>query len=185
MPKRLEFISYSWVRRDPRKFLLALRATYPTVSPEDLERIATAEMWKHKPRLNHTEVLLFGRDVLTDDLSTVAGWGEMSRKARRHLEQHQAAGTLSRIVSIPDLSRTYVFNKQTEWVQEVTDADAALIRQSKARTWFRDIDVYGPWPGFPQVWELPVAERFEATSLTDAAAFVKDVKQTKTWPGRG
>ena len=183
MPKRLEFISYSWVRRDPKRFLRALRATYPTVSPDDLEKIATVELWKHKPRLNHTEVLLFGRDVETDDLTTVAGWGDMSRKARRHLERHKAAGTLATVVSIPGLSRTYVFNQGNAWLQEVTDADAALIRDSKARTWFRDYDVYGPWQGFPPVWELPVADRFEAKSLDDAAAFVKDVRKTKQWPG--
>lgn len=184
MPKRLEFISYSVVRRDPAKFKRELRAKYPTVSVENLERIATVELWKHKPRLNHTEVLLFGRDVLADDLATVAGWDVMSVKARRYLQRQQAAGTLAQVISIDGLSRTYVFNKKNAWVQEVADGDLPLIRASKARRWFRDYDEYGPWPGFPQTWELPVVDEFRAKTLDDAAAFVRDVKKTRRWPGR-
>jgi hypothetical protein len=184
MPTRLEFLSYSIVRRDPARFKRELRVRYPTMSAEDLERIATVELWKHKPRLGHTEVLLFGRDVLTDDLTTVAGWDVMSAKAQRHLRRHAAAGTLAQAVSIDGLSRTYVFNKRTDWVQEVTDADLPLIRASKARHWFRDFDKYGPWPGFPQTWALPVVDEFKATNLDDAKRFVADVKKTKQWPGR-
>lgn len=184
MPTRLEFLSYSIVRRDPAKFKAQLRAKYPTMSVEDLERVATVELWKHKPRLNHTEVLLFGRDVLTDDLTTIAGWDVMSVKAQRHLKRHKAAGTLSQAISIDDLSQTYVFNKRTEWVQEVADADLPRIRASKAKHWFRDYDRYGPWPGFPQTWSLNVADEFRATNLDDAKRFVADVRKTKQWPGR-
>lgn len=194
MPKRLEFISYSVHRRDPEKFKRELRAALPTVSVEDFERIATIELVKHKPRLNHTEVNLFGRDVLTDDVTTIATWAEMSPKAQRFVRRHAAAGTLDRLVSIPGLSRSYVWNKRNAWVQDVTDADAALIRDTKhwkmpegkspPALWFRDIDVYGPWAGFPQTWALPVVEEFRATNLDDAKRFVADVKKTKQWPGR-
>lgn len=184
MPTRLEFLSYSVVRRNPDAFKRELRVKYPTMSVEDLERIATVELWKHKPRLNHTEVLLFGRDVDTDDLTTVAGWDVMSPKARRHLKRHKAAGTLSQAVSIDGLSRTYVFNKRNAWVQEVADSDLPLIRASKAKHWFRNYDQYGPWQGFPQTWQLNVADEFKATNLDDAKRFVADVKKTKQWPGR-
>jgi hypothetical protein len=186
MPKRLEFISYSVHRRNPEKFKRELRAALPTVSPEDFEKIATIEMCKHKPRLNHTEVNLFGRDVLTDDVTTIATWNEMSAKTQRFVRRHAAAGTLSHLVSIPGLSRSYVWNKRNEWVQEVTDADAALMREdAKAKHWFRDIDEYGRWAGYPQTWTLPVVDEFRATNLDDAKRFVADVKKTKQWPGRG
>lgn len=185
MPKRLEFISYSVHRRDPDRFKRELRQALPTVSPEDFEQIAKVELWKHKPRLNHTEVNLFGVDVLTDDVTTVASWGEMSAKAQRFVRRHAKAGTLSHLVSIPGLSRSYVWNQRNAWIQEVTDADADLMRgDPKARHWFRDYDVYGPWQGFPQTWTLPVVEEFRATNLDDAKRFVADVKKTKQWPGR-
>jgi hypothetical protein len=197
MPKRLEFISYSRHRRDPEAFKRELRRAFPTVIAADLEKIATVELWKVKPRLDHTEVLLFGRDVLTDDVTTIAGWDVMSAKAQKHVRKHERAGTLPRLVSIDGLSRTYVFNRRNEWVQEVSDADMALIRAveatpemikrriSRPRHWFRDIDVYGPWQGFPRTWTLPVVEEFKATNLDDAKRFVADVKKTKQWPGRG
>lgn len=184
MGTRLEFISYSVVRRDPQKLRAVLKAKYPTVSDDNLERITEVELWKHKPRLPHTEVLLFGRDVLTADLTTIPAWDAMSAKARRFLERHARAGTLGQAISIDDLSTTYVWNRGNAWVQEVADSDLPRIRASKAGKWFRDYDAHGPWPGFPRAWEFPVAEREAFSNLEDAAKFAADVRKKKTWAGR-
>lgn len=183
MGKRLEFISYSVIRRDPQKLRAALKAKYPTVSDANLERITEVELWKHKPRLNHTEALLFGRDILTDDLTTIAAWDAISAKAQRFLQRHHTAGTLAQAVSIDGLSQTYVWNRRNAWVQEVADPDLPLIRASKAGKWFRDYDAHGPWPGFPRAWEFPVAEREAFSNLEDAAKFAADVRKKKTWAG--
>lgn len=183
MPKRLEFISYSIVRRNPRQFLLALREKYPTVSERDLERIAEVELWKHKPRLAHTEAFLLGADVVTDDITTIAVWPVLSAKAKRWFQRHNAA-QLNAMREPQGLTQTYVWNRRNDWVQEVADADLPLIRASKAGRWFRDYDLYGPWPGFPRAWELPVAERETFTNLEDAAKFAKDVRRKKQWAAR-
>lgn len=183
MPKRLEFVSHSITARDPQQLVLAIRRKYPTWSDQSVLQVAERELWKVKPRLNHTCVYLFGVDIFTDDLTTLDAWPHMDPKGRRYLQRHQDAGTLATIVSIAGLSTTYAFTRANQWTQEVDDRDLPLIRGSKAKHWFRDVDTYGPFPGFKRAWELPVVEREAFTNLEDAARFAKDVRKKKTWAG--
>lgn len=183
MGKRLEFVSYSIHARDRRAFIDTLKVKYPTVSDDNLERIAEQELWKIKPRLPHTEAFLIGADVLTDDITTIEAWKDLGPKSRRFFQSH----TGQQLFAMRDpqgLSKTYVWNRGNRWIQEVADTDLPILRASKAKSWFRDYDAYGPWPGFARSWEFPVAERFEAPNLEEAARFAADVRKKKMWHGK-
>ena len=185
MSTRLEFISYSPIARDPHKLFAALVRKYPNVGQAALERIAEIEVWKVKPRLDHTCVYLFGMDIFTDDLTMIEAWDAIDPSGRTYVEQHAKAGTLAKIVAIDGLSKSYAWTKRNQWVQEVTDADLPLIRNSKAKTWFRDYDRYGPWGGFQRAWEFPVAERYAFSNLDDAAKFATEVRRKQQWATSG
>jgi len=179
---RLEFIGREVIRRDPMKFLDELRAKYgATVSERGIQEIAAREFQRRKPRNPAMVVHLFGRDILTDDLTTIEAWPMVDPKEKRVLERLTPAQREKK-VDPEGLSKTYVWRKSNGWVQDVTEADAEVLRRSTARGWFRDIDVKGPFV-VQRAWDFPVAERYEAGSIQDAQAIVRDVTRKKQWKG--
>lgn len=181
MPIRLEFIGFHVVRKDPMKFLTMLREKFPNVSEKGIHAIAAEEFEKRHPRTPRLVVHLFGRDILSDDVTTMAAWPLVDEKERRWLLQWPLAQRETKL-DPPGLSRTYVWRKSAGWVQEVTDADADVLRRSTAAPWFRDVDKHGLWTP-TRAWDFPVKERFEAPTIADGKAFVRDQTRRKTWNG--
>lgn len=176
---RLEFIGREAIRRDPMKFLEQLRAKYPNLSERGLHEVAGAEFQKRKPRNPAMVVHLFGEDILADDLSTIEAWPIVDPKEKRVLERLTVEQRRKK-VDPQGLSKTYVWRKSNGWVQDVTEADAEVLRRSTAAGWFRDVDAFGRF--VPQrAWDFPVAERYEATSIEEGKRFVADVTRKKQW----
>jgi hypothetical protein len=182
MPVRLEFIGQEIIHRDPVAFLENLRKELPNMSEKAFHAIAGAEFEKRAPRHDYLVVHLFGRDILTDDITTIAAWPDVDPQEHPALLNATIAER-ERKIDPPGLSTTYVWRKSNGWVQEVSDSDLDVIRQSAARTWFRDIDTHGAWVP-KRAWDLPVRERYEASTLDDAAKFVADIKRNPQWQGR-
>lgn len=186
MPIRLEFIGRDVIRRDPMKFLEQLRERFPNVSEKGLHAIAGAEFEKRKPRHNRHVVCLFGRDILSEDPTTIPAWPLMTADLRNrvlHPEQYQqTSGKRENLIDPVDLQTTYVWRHSADWIQEVSDHDAEVLRRSPARGWFRDVDRHGLYvPG--RAWDFPVKERHEAPTLQEAAAIRRDLTRKKTWNG--
>lgn len=182
---RLEFIGRDIIRRNPMQFLDQLRAKYPTFTEAELHAVAGAEFSKKAPRHRSHVVHLFGRDILTDDLTTITAWQWVTPAFRRILAQADHAKRAALIdPKLPDaLEQTYVWRHENRWIQEVSDSDVAVLRRSSARGWFRDVDVHGPYV-VPRTWDFPVAERFEAPSIDEGKRFVADVTRKRQWAGR-
>lgn len=181
MPVRLEFLGRDIVRRDPMKFLDQLRAKYPSLNERGLHEVAGREFVKKKPRNPAMVVHLFGEDIATAELETIAAWPIMDPKEKRVLLKLTPEQRAAR-VDPKGLSRTYVWRESNQWTQEVTDADAAVLRESAARTWFRDIDAHGPFV-VARAWDFPVAERYEAPTVAEGKRFVADVTRKQQWKG--
>jgi hypothetical protein len=182
MPIRLEYIGREIVRRDPMKFLDQLRAKYPTLTERGLHEVAGREFAKRHPRHDKQVIHLFGEDITAEDLETIIAWPIMDPKEKRVLLKLTPAERAAK-VDPKGLSRTYVWRASNQWTQEVTDADAAVLRASPAAGWFRDIDVHGPYV-VARAWDFPVAERFEAPTLAEGKRFVADVTRKQQWTGR-
>lgn len=178
---RLEFIGRDIIRRNPMQFLDQLRAKYPTLNERGLHEVAGREFQKKKPRNPAMVVHLFGEDIASDDLEGIAAWPDVDPKEKRVLLRLTPAERAAR-VDPQGLSRTYVWRQSNGWVQEVTDADAEVLRRSTARTWFRDIDAHGPFV-VKRAWDFPVAERFEAPNMAEGKRFIADVTKQKSWKG--
>ena len=181
MPIRLEFIGREVIRKDPMKFLEQLRAKFPNVSEKGLHAIAGAEFEKRHPRTPRMVVHLFGRDILSDDLTSIPAWPLIDPKEKRVLV-NATRERREQMIDPQELSRTYVWRQSAGWVQEVTDHDADVLRRSTARGWFRNIDAHGPFVP-TRAWDFPVKERHTAGTLADAQAIVRDVTRKKTWNG--
>jgi hypothetical protein len=182
MPIRLEFVGRDITRRDPMKFLAELRAKYPTLTERGLHEVAGREFARKKPRNPAMVVHLFGEDITADDLETIAAWPIIDPKEKRVLLRLSPAERAGK-VDPQGLGQTYVWRESNGWTQEVTDADAAVLRRSTARTWFRDIDAHGPFV-VARAWDFPVAERQAVPNLHEAQKFLADVTRKPQWTGR-
>lgn len=180
--KRLEYIGAEVVHRDPVAFLNRLRKEYPHTSEKGIQAIAAAEFEKRHPRHAAQVLHLLGQDILADDVTTIAAWSDVDGAIKTSLLSASREQREKRI-DPPGLSRTYVWRQRNGWVQEVTDHDVEILRKSSARGWFHDIDVRGPWVQ-PRTWDFPVRERFEASTIGDAQAIVRDLKRQQQWRGR-
>lgn len=178
---QLCYIGRDIARRDPAKFLDGLRAKYPAVSETGIQEIARTELGKTPPRYPQEVVHLFGADVLSEDVTTMAAWPWISAYFRRVLQQSDDDAK-QRLIDPADLSRTYVWRRTNGWTQEVSDADVAVIRQSSARTWFRDTERFGAFVP-TRMWDLPVIESHTFDNQFDADAYRKDQQRKARWRG--
>ena len=178
---RLEYIGREIIRRDPMKFLDQLRAKYPTLTERGLHEVAGREFSKRHPRHDRQVIHLFGEDIASEDIETIPAWPIVDPKEKRVLLKLTPAERMAK-VDPQGLSRTYVWRASNQWVQDVTDADAAVLRASTARGWFRDYDTHGPFVP-QQTWDFPVAERFEAANPAEGKRFIADVTRKQQWKG--
>ena len=180
---RLEYIGKDTARRNWKRLLEHLRRMYPNVSETGIHEIAKAEFVRVAPRHDRLVQALFGRDILAADVTTIPAWPYLTPLMKRWVLNPALEGrTHETLMDPPGLSRTYVWSKKNNWLQEVTDEDAAIIRASPARTWFRDYDKHGPYTP-ARTWDLPVVARETFTDAAEARRFERDQKRKKSWTG--
>lgn len=189
---RLVFIGkheHHMVRRDRVGFERMLRATYPLLRDVAIAAIVKAELEKHPPRHDGYVVHILGRDILGDDPTSIPAWPWMTNVVRGDvvdLSTNAALPVRVRETALdPDCipEQTYVWRKENNWVQEVSDEDAARIRASQAKLWFRrfdDVGYYNPL----DPWTLPVVETQGFASVGEYERFRREETRRPQWRGR-
>lgn len=176
------------IHRDPAAFMAGLRAKLPGVSETGIQAIFEREKMNFPLRSDKEVVNFLGRDLLTDTPLTVPAFDLLSQGNKlaiydyEHQRVHPATERLALLDPLLPLEVTYVWRLQNRFVQEVSAEDAAVIRQSPARHWFRNYDTIGDWrPG--STWKLPVLWREGFSSTADFEAFKREMKRRQQWTG--
>lgn len=177
----LEFIGKPSPRRDLNAFHDELRAKYPQLSERGVHEVTKAELERTPPRYPGYVLHLIGEDIMTNDPSTIPAWPWMTGYERGRV-MSTPLDERSRLVDPKGLARTYVWRKETDWVQDVTDADLEVIRLSDARTWFRNIERYGRWTP-ERAYDFPVIETHPMQEWNDVEAFRRDRERKPMWNG--
>lgn len=174
-----------------------------------VKRMLTGYKSRHKGRIFH----LFGADIMTADLTTIAAWPMIGEYERRRVSAHPIdAGARipddiegparramqealvsrhdyhnvnrSSLISPPGLSQTYVWRLANDWMQEVADADYALILSTPAnRRLFRDPDIYGPYNVVRSYYNGEAQGRQIARNLRDADYLIRQTQRRPSWQG--
>jgi len=181
MPVNLEFLGKDIQRRNMDLFVEHLRRLYPHVSITGIQEMAKAELGAVAPRWEGYIVHFIGRDILSEDPRTIPAWQWFSKTERGKAydaQRDQIRPVTDRLqmmdVTLP-LETTYVWRLANGWTQTVSDADVEVIRRHpKARLWFQNADVYGPWT-VKRAWDLPVTERLTFTNPDEALRYRKDL----------
>lgn len=182
MPVTLLYKGQDIARRNVPALLDGLRAKYPNVTETALHEIVKVELARETPRQPGIVQALFGEDIRTEDVTTIEAWDLLTPFFQRLLRNPAAEGrTIEDIIDPRGMSRTYVWRQENHWLQVVTDADAAIIRQSGAATWFRDA-ARGDYV-VPRAWDLPVRQSFEFMDPAEAKRFERDQRRKKQWSG--
>ena len=179
----LEYLGKDTARRDWKRLLASLRQTYPNVSETGIHEIAKAEFVRVAPRHDKLVQALFGRDIYAEDLTTIPAWPFLSTFHRQWITDPATVGrTREALLDPPGLSQTYVWSAANGWVQDVTDEDAAIIRASPAKTWFRDANRFGPYSP-ARAWDLPVVSRETFNDAEEARRYEQEQKRKHLWTG--
>lgn len=177
----LEFIGKPSPRRDMNAYYDELRAKYPSLSERGLHEVTKAELERTPPRYSKYVLHLFGQDIATNDPTTLPVWPWMTDYERGRVLSIPIADR-PRLVDPAGLSRTYVWRKDTDWVQDVTDADVEVIRLSEARTWFRNVEKHGRWTP-ERAYDFPVLETHPMRDWSDVESFERDRERKPAWNG--
>ena len=103
---------------------------------------------------------------------------EMANRLDRH------AVNRSVLISPRGLSQTYVWSLNSGWVQEVTDADYALIlKHPFSRSRFRDPDLHGPYENVRSYDGPGVVTQQHIAPAKDADYILRQLKAAPTWQG--
>jgi hypothetical protein len=208
---RLEFASYSPFH-DIEGTVAKLKAKHPTISDHGINVAVKRMLDGYKPRHKGLVVHLYGADILTADLEDIPAWPWVSDAEKRRIQkypidkgervpndvdaevrrmvQEEMAGRLSPwmihrsvLISPPGLQQTYVWRQANDWIQEVTDADYALILSTPYnRRHFRDPDIHGPYVPV-RSYDTPGEEIGRARSLRDAEYLMRHVTRRPQWSG--
>lgn len=203
----LEFIGLPGPHRDMAKFVNAVRERTPGITNSALQDVVHAAGVKLPPRYKRQAWVHWGADILSDDLTSIDAWpyldparrNEVARlpreggvtvtagdpKASTLMRDALVKGTLNRrsLMMPAGLSKTYIWCAANNWMQEVSDADAAILRSAPfARLLFRNPN-YASGPVEVQSLTRPVVERFALTSLEDAQALERDHTRRPQWKG--
>ncbi len=184
---RLEFIGKDVMRRNWKQVLEMTRAQYPHLTETSIEHIASDMMRQTKgpdgdsisvgPRIDQENLVAWGRDVFAENPETMEAWPLLTPIQRDTVLQGKCRFYPT------GLSKTYVWCKQNDFVQEVSDADAELIRKATfIAGWFQNPEVYGPYTPV-RTFDYEVAEEHEFNDLTEARRYERDIQGTKQWNG--
>ncbi len=194
---RLEFVGKDVIRRNLDTVMARLRATYPNVSETGIVAMAQTQVVPIPPRLPQFVQCFFGRDILAEDPTQIEAWPFLTPDLRERILNTAAylgeGATRETLLNVP-LSKTYVWSVKTDWVQDVTAADADLLRrveipesqiakgETPPRYWFRDIDQHGPFVP-RRAFDLPVVSRETFTDPGEAKRYERDQRRKRQWAG--
>lgn len=183
MSRMLEFMSQSAIRRDPIKAYDDVRRKHPGSSEQRIMQIVRGLLFQDPGRPEMLVVHLWGVDILSDDPATIPAWPLATPYWREYIVGADEAKRRALIEPSCRLSTSYVWSRAGRWVQEVSDEDVEVIRQSRARTWFRDVERFGPF--MPQrAFDFPVTDTVPIRSADDLKQFRREQKRTAQWTGR-
>lgn len=197
---------------NPKAFVEAIRKRYANISTEDIQGMYTRAVMLAQPPVDSMSVVLFGRDILSDDVQSLPWWPYLSQRNKNAILAHPVAtgvaveglaqakqamrmvggrAGVSResLVSLKGLENTYVWCKLTSWKQDVSPRDLDLIlsqKDPKARKFVRSlrvIDDHGPYAYVRPYGEALVRERFPVRTGDDFNALVRDQTSTKQFHG--
>ena len=187
----------------------AIRAQRPGITDREVEqviqRILNERVEKRYP--GHI-IHRFGRDILPGDLTQLPAWRWLHPDWQRRLPRYPLDGgalltgdardvqravygaldpsriNRASLIKPAGLSATYVWRNENDWLQEVADADAAVLRAAKDAV-FRNPERFGRWVE-PRSWvgdaEPSATYRFD--NEDDAKAFERnELTRQPHWPG--
>lgn len=134
------------------------------------------------PRIDQLVVHLWGADILSDDPTSIPAWSLVSREFR-DIVLTASNDQKQRMIDPEGLSTSYVWCKAGNWVQEVSETDVEVIRNSDARTWFRDPERFGPFTPI-NAFAFPVVETVPINGADDLRQFRRDQRRKTVWTGR-
>ncbi len=182
MGQVLEFIGKSRVRRDPVRTAEAVRREHPGLSEAGVIEVVRGLLFQDPPRIEQLVVHFWGADILTPDPTTIPAWS-LATPYWREVVLNADEAKRRALIDPKGLSASYVWCAQGKWVQEVSTADVEVIRGSDARTWFRDVDRFGPFVP-RRAFDFPVQDTVAIRSADDLRQFRRDQKRKTLWTGR-
>lgn len=185
--KKLEFVGKDVMRRNWKQVHEMVRAQYPTLSDTSIDHIASDMMRQTKgpdgesvtvsPRTNNTNLVAWGKDVFAEHPEGMAAWQFLTPIQRDTVRRNQCRFYPT------GLSQTYVWCRENGFVQQVTDADADLIRNAAfIRGWFQDPDVHGSFAPI-RTFDYEVVEEQDFVDLNEARRYERDLQEKKQWSG--
>lgn len=182
MPRTLEYLGRTRIRRDPVATEAEVRRRHPGLSEAGVIEVVRGLLFQDPGRPEMLVVHLWGADILSDDPTPIRAWALATRYWREVILNADEAKRRD-MIDPKGLSASYVWRREGRWVQEVSDEDVEVIRQSAARTWFRDPERFGPFT--PQrAFDFPVRDSVAIRSADDLTQFRQDEKRTPQWTGR-
>lgn len=197
---KLEFIGRPGPHRNMTKFIEQVKHRRPDATPIQIERFAHTVNARNRPRQNFEIFQLFGADVMTDDLESLDVWPHVSKEWKKFLPKLPTlTGTIipekdgavlnnllvmrkysevnrASICVPPGLSRSYIWCRSNQWIQDVSFEDAEIIRhRPDLRSKFRPVD-NADGPQIVQAYKrLPDADPIIAKTRGDIHDIAKEL----------
>lgn len=209
--KVLEYLGSPGPWRNIEKFVAAVKAASPHLDDAQIMAVVHRENARKRPRHNKRRFHMFGADILSTDLKSMDAWaylhpiwqrdlplyplegGKLIRStdedAPVHLQTAIASHGINQVnrrsLLVPaGLSKTYVWCAGNNWMQEVADADVAIIRNTPVvRLMFRDPNLADGPLQIQDYRREPTGEIYRFSSAEEAQAFERDMTSRPQWKG--
>lgn len=98
--------------------------------------------------------------------------------------QYRAGVNRSVLISPRKLQNTYVWRHETQWIQEVTEADGETILGIRgADQRFRDVAVHGPYEDVRSYEGANIVTNRIEAPISDTDYILRQLKAAKSWQG--
>lgn len=207
----LEYMGDPGPWRGIEKFVAAVKAASPHLDDAGIMAVVHRENARKRPRHNRQRFHVFGADILSDDLQSMEAWPYLhpiwkrdlpmypleggrhirttDEDAPAHLQSaiasHGAHQVNRRTLLVPEgLSKTYVWCEANNWMQEVADADVAIIRNTRIlNLMFRDPNLAEGPMQIQGYQRQPTGEVYRFNTAQEAQAFERDMTSRPQWNG--
>lgn len=209
---QLEYLGAPGPWRNIEKFVAAVKAASPHLDDTQIMAVVHRENARKRPRHNRRVFHMFGADILSDDLQSMDAWPYLHHTWKRDLPLYPIQGgkhirstdddapvilqtaiashgihhVNRRTLLVPaGLSKTYVWCQANNWMQEVADADVAIIRDTPVvKYMFRDPNIADGPLRIENYRREPIpGEIYRFSSVEDANAFERSMTSRQQWNG--
>jgi len=164
--RTLEYVGRKNPHDNLSEYLRRLTKFAPQIrTKEQRDRLIMRATVNRAQRFKGRVVVLFGRDILSEDLHSIERWKRIPVNIRQRIASMPIAER-ERVISIPGLEHTYVWEWASNWQAEVTEDDYTLI-MSQRDCLFRDPNRFGLYVPKRAYGHIPVAERITTNSLAE------------------